>query len=36
VKANPASTKFFQFLLSATALVFFERHGFTYLVKAGP
>ncbi len=36
VKARPDAAKFFQFLLSGTALVFFERYGFTYLVKAGP
>ena len=36
VKTKPDAQKFFQFLLSGTALVFFERYGFTYLVKAGP
>ena len=36
VSAKPDAQKFFQFLLSGTALVFFERYGFTYLVKAGP
>jgi molybdate transport system substrate-binding protein len=36
VMARPDASKFFTFLLSGTALVFFERHGFTYLVKAGP
>ena len=36
VNAKPEAQKFFQFLLSGTALVFFERYGFTYLVKAGP
>jgi molybdate transport system substrate-binding protein len=36
VSAKPDAVKFFQFLLSGTALVFFERYGFTYLVKAGP
>jgi molybdate transport system substrate-binding protein len=34
--AKPDAAKFFAFLSSGTALVFFERHGFTYLVKAGP
>jgi len=34
-RAKPDAPKFFQFLLSGTALVFFERYGFTYLVKAG-
>jgi molybdate transport system substrate-binding protein len=34
--AKPDAQKFHQFLLSGTALVFFERYGFTYLVKAGP
>ncbi len=34
--AKPDAQKFYQFLLSGTALVFFERYGFTYLVKAGP
>ena len=36
VSVKPDAQKFFQFLLSGTALVFFERYGFTYLVKAGP
>jgi molybdate transport system substrate-binding protein len=36
VNAKPDASKFFTFLLSGTALVFFERYGFTYLVKAGP
>ena len=36
VSAKPDAQKFFQFLLSGTALVFFERYGFTYLVNAGP
>jgi molybdate transport system substrate-binding protein len=36
VSAKPDAQKFHQFLLSGTALVFFERYGFTYLVKAGP
>jgi molybdate transport system substrate-binding protein len=34
--AKPDAAKFFAFLSSGTALVFFERYGFTYLVKAGP
>jgi molybdate transport system substrate-binding protein len=34
--AKPDAAKFFAFLMSGTALVFFERYGFTYLVKAGP
>jgi len=36
VGAKPDAAKFFAFLSSGTALVFFERYGFTYLVKAGP
>ena len=36
VKAKPDAAKYFAFLGSGTALVFFERYGFTYLVKAGP
>jgi molybdate transport system substrate-binding protein len=36
VKAKGDAAKYFAFLSSGTALVFFERHGFTYLVKAGP
>jgi molybdate transport system substrate-binding protein len=36
VNAKPEGAKFFAFLSSGTALVFFERYGFTYLVKAGP
>jgi molybdate transport system substrate-binding protein len=36
VTAKPEAAKFFAFLSSGTALVFFERYGFTYLVKAGP
>ena len=34
--AKPEATKYLAFLRSATALVLFERYGFTYLVKAGP
>ena len=34
--AKPEAAKYLAFLRSATALVFFERYGFTYLVKAGP
>jgi molybdate transport system substrate-binding protein len=34
--AKPESAKYLAFLRSATALVIFERYGFTYLVKAGP
>lgn len=34
--AKPDAAKYLAFLRSATALVFFERYGFTYLVKAGP
>jgi molybdate transport system substrate-binding protein len=34
--AKPAAAKYLTFLRSATALVIFERYGFTYLVKAGP
>ena len=34
--AKQDATKYLAFLRSATALVFFERHGFIYLVKAGP
>jgi molybdate transport system substrate-binding protein len=34
--AKPDAGKFFLFLSSGTALVYFERYGFTYLVKAGP
>jgi molybdate transport system substrate-binding protein len=36
VSAKPDAAKFFAFLMSGTALVFFERYGFSYLVKAGP
>jgi molybdate transport system substrate-binding protein len=36
VKAKGDAAKYFAFLSSGTALVFFERYGFTYLVKAGP
>ena len=36
VKAKGDAPKYFAFLTSGTALVFFERYGFTYLVKAGP
>lgn len=35
-KAKPEGTPYMTFLRSATAQVFFERYGFTYLVKAGP
>jgi molybdate transport system substrate-binding protein len=34
--AKPEAAKYLTFLRSATALVLFERYGFTYLVKAGP
>jgi molybdate transport system substrate-binding protein len=34
--ARPEAARYFAFLHSGTALVVFERHGFTYLVKAGP
>jgi molybdate transport system substrate-binding protein len=34
--AKPEAAKYLAFLRSATALVIFERYGFTYLVKAGP
>jgi molybdate transport system substrate-binding protein len=34
--AKPDAAAYMTFLRSATAQVFFERHGFTYLVKAGP
>ncbi len=34
--AGPAAERYHRFLQSGTAVVFFERHGFTYLVKAGP
>jgi molybdate transport system substrate-binding protein len=34
--ARPEAKRYLDFLRSATALVIFERHGFTYLVKAGP
>src|SRR5262249_23113203 len=34
--ARPEGTPYMAFLRSATAQVFFERYGFTYLVKAGP
>jgi molybdate transport system substrate-binding protein len=34
--AKPEAEKYLTFLRSATALVIFERYGFTYLVKAGP
>ena len=34
--AKPEAVKYLNFLRSATALVLFERYGFTYLVKAGP
>jgi molybdate transport system substrate-binding protein len=34
--AKPEAAKYLVFLRSATALVIFERYGFTYLVKAGP
>jgi len=34
--AKPETAKYLAFLRSATALVIFERYGFTYLVKAGP
>jgi molybdate transport system substrate-binding protein len=34
--ARPEARRYLDFLRSATALVIFERHGFTYLVKAGP
>jgi len=33
---KPETAKYLAFLHSATALVVFERYGFTYLVKAGP
>jgi molybdate transport system substrate-binding protein len=36
VKAKGDAPKYFAFLGSGTALVVFERYGFTYLVKAGP
>jgi molybdate transport system substrate-binding protein len=35
-KAQPAADKYLAFLRSGTAVVAFEGHGFTYLVKAGP
>ncbi|MEA2951748.1 MAG: molybdate transport system substrate-binding protein [Alphaproteobacteria bacterium] len=35
-EAKPEAAKYLAFLRSATALVIFERYGFTYLVKAGP
>ncbi len=35
-KAQPAAEKYLAFLRSGTAVVAFEGHGFTYLVKAGP
>ena len=34
--AKAEAAQYLTFLRSATAQVFFERHGFTYLVKAGP
>ena len=34
--AKPQARRYLDFLRSATALVVFERYGFTYLVKAGP
>ena len=34
--AKPGAKKYLDFLRTATALVIFERYGFTYLVKAGP
>jgi molybdate transport system substrate-binding protein len=34
--ARPEAAAYMTLLRSATAQVFFERHGFTYLVKAGP
>jgi molybdate transport system substrate-binding protein len=34
--AKPEAVRYHRFLHSGTALVFFERYGFTYLVKAGP
>jgi molybdate transport system substrate-binding protein len=36
VAARPEAKRYLDFLRSATALVIFERYGFTYLVKAGP
>jgi molybdate transport system substrate-binding protein len=36
VGAKPEAARYLAYLKSATALVLFERHGFTYLVKAGP
>ena len=34
--AKPDAAKYLAFLKSGTAQVLFQRHGFTYLVKAGP
>jgi molybdate transport system substrate-binding protein len=34
--AKPEAAQYLTFVRSATAHVHFERHGFTYLVKAGP
>jgi molybdate transport system substrate-binding protein len=34
--AKPETAKYLAFLRSGTALVIFEKYGFTYLVKAGP
>lgn len=33
---NPEAAKYLAFLKGGTAQVLFQRHGFTYLVKAGP
>jgi molybdate transport system substrate-binding protein len=36
IKAKPTAARYLAYLHSGTAVVGFERYGFTYLVKAGP